>query len=129
MREEGIIIKIEDGFAVIKTIPSKECKCCSACASGRPREIRIKVDNADKYAAGDRIVVEVPSHSIIKLYMLLYGLPLLTFMAALTGVYYFSQNPVLSFFAAVASTLFTYVCVGRLLSRNQSFIPKICPLE
>lgn len=126
MKEEGIVIKIENGDVVIETKPKEVCTKCCSCGAGRPQRVTISGEKAKGLKEGDRVEVEVETGSMMKVYLLLYGLPLAIFVGTVLVLYAVSNSPLISFFGGAAGTVITYFFVGYFVRKNQDFIPDIC---
>ena len=126
MREEGVVICIGEETSVIETLPAKECKGCASCGASRPRRIKVDSRSLEGVKAGDHVTIDVPAFSMMKLYMLLYGLPLVVFAGVVLFLYYFSKNPLISFLVAAAATGLVYLITGKYLRNRTEFMPTVC---
>jgi positive regulator of sigma E activity len=126
MKEEGIVIKIGKDTATIEIPPRKECtKCCSCGASG-PRRTVVSGDKAKGLRVGDRVEIDIETGSMMRVYILLYALPLAAFVMAALILHAVFRSPAASFAGAIISTIITYMLVGFYIRRNPGFSPDVC---
>ena len=123
MKEQGIVIEIKNSEAIVEVSPSEACSKCCSCGAGRPRKITLPAGNLK---AGDKVEVEVDTSSMMKVYCLLYGIPLVVFVSTLIVTYYFSNSPIISFVGGIAGTAISCLLAGIYLRRRSEFIPQIC---
>jgi positive regulator of sigma E activity len=129
MKEEGVVIRIKDGTAVIEVSPREECsKCCSCGASGS-RQVIAGGDTAEKLRVGDRVEVNINTSAMMRIYILLYAMPLAAFAGTVLIAYALSGEPLVSFIAALSATLIVYILVGRYIRKARSFLPSVEPLS
>ncbi len=126
MKEEGKVIKISKGIATIEITPRKECTKCCSCNAARFRHITISGEKAKALSMGDHVEIEISTASMMKIYILLYGVPLLAFVVGVFSLYAFFKSPIISFIGAFISTLLAYLMVGFYIRRNFNFSPDIC---
>ncbi|MEA3489626.1 MAG: SoxR reducing system RseC family protein [Candidatus Omnitrophota bacterium] len=126
MKEKGKVIRTDSGTAVIETIPEEVCTKCCSCAASRPRRVTVRGRNAEGLRVGDRVHIEVEAATMLRLYFLLYGLPLSFFVGTAFLLHAVFHSPVLSFFSGLAATVLVYLGVGIYLRRNRRFSPDIC---
>jgi len=83
--EEGIVIKLENRTAWVKTTRSSACKSCASKGSchteGQGREMEVEVTNPVGAKIGDRIVLYFETSSLLKAAFLLYLFPVLCMLA------------------------------------------------
>jgi sigma-E factor negative regulatory protein RseC len=83
--EKGIVIRLEDSAAWVKTSRSSACEGCSArkgchiTADGQDMEVRAANDIGAR--VGDRVLVGIASASVLKISFLLYMFPVLLMIA------------------------------------------------
>lgn len=123
MKEEGRIIKVENGAATIEIEPRSVCTKCCSCASSRKRYITAE---AKDLKAGDVVEVNIDTSSMMQVYLLLYGAPLASFTLGAILIQKLWQSPIISFSGAVLFTAATYLLVGRYIRKSERFSPEIC---
>ena len=128
MKESGIIIKKEKDSLVVETIPHKECKRCKTCGAGRSRKIVIDKKYED-LKKGDKVQIETDPSVMLKVYMLLYGAPLLIFIITILTSYSLLESPVLSSILGTGLTIIGYFFIGKHIKKKKEFSPKIKKLQ
>ncbi len=126
MKEEGIIVKIEEKRAVIKTVPTEECRTCSRCGLARSRRINITAADIQEFKEGDHVTIDVSSLEMMKVYLILYVFPLTVFVSGILILYAFFRNPLISFAGALLATIGAYAGVGWYVRTRTVFSPRIC---
>jgi sigma-E factor negative regulatory protein RseC len=83
--EEGIVIKLGDSTAWVKTTRSSACKACASRGSCHTKEqgqeMEVEVTNPVGAKIGDRIVLYFETASLLKAAFLLYVFPVLCMLA------------------------------------------------
>lgn len=142
MEEHGLVVQIKGKNAVIKTQRTSACDNCSSKKScgtgGAGSDVLVEVENPAGAKVGDRVAFSVGSTSILKAGLIIYLVPILSFIAgvvigqvvsgSLPGI-----NPDLvsgligaAFLAAAFIGLKLY---NAFLDRNSSFRAKILRVE
>ncbi len=83
MEEHGVVVENKGATVLIKTERKSACDSCSSsksCHSISETEMLIEADNPVGADVGDMVVYEVGAGSVIKAGMLLYLVPLLSFI-------------------------------------------------
>lgn len=84
MEEHGVVVQIKNNIAIIKSERSSACESCASkktCASGgAPNEMFIEAENTIGAKAGDRIVFSIGASSVIKAGLIIYLVPILSFI-------------------------------------------------
>lgn len=125
MKERGTVIEKEAEVAVIEIMPHEECKGCGSCGTARSRKITIRGEKAQPLNKGEQVELEMDPSLFLQVVMLIYGLPLAAFLAALLTVYGLSGGPLPSLLAALAATAGTYFLVGRYVKGKDRYSPNI----
>ena len=126
MKEEGKVIEISKGNVVIEIIPKEECTKCCSCNAAYPRRVTVSEEKTGGLSIGGHVEIEIDSSSMMKLYILLYAVPLLAFVATIFGLYIILKSPIISFIAALVATLLVYMLVGFYIRRNFHVSPDVC---
>lgn len=125
MKEEGRVIKKNKDSAIIEIMPHEECTKCHSCGVSRARQITASGDQAEGLEEGDHVIVEMDSSVMMKLYLLLYGAPLATFVAVVLVLYALLGSPLASFIGALLATVGTYIASGFFIKRTPGLSPVI----
>ncbi len=138
MEEHGVVVENKGATVLIKTERKSACDSCASrkiCYSISETEMLIEVDNPVGADVGDMVVYEVGAGSVIKAGMLLYLVPLLSFILGLvlgqgaSGRFFAGQNPDLV--AGLAGFLFLGAAFvglklyGRRLERDKAYRPHV----
>ncbi|MDD5634532.1 MAG: SoxR reducing system RseC family protein [Candidatus Omnitrophica bacterium] len=126
MREEGKIVDITGKNVVVEVSPKDTCTKCCSCNAAYKRKLVLANDKAKSLKIGDQVEVEVDTASIMKIYLLLYAVPLLLFIITVFMVYFMTMKPVVSVAAGVFAIVISYVAVGTIIKNNKKFYPAIC---
>jgi positive regulator of sigma E activity len=131
MKEHARIVRIGGKEAVLRTEPAAECTKCCSCSAAKQRRIVIPSVSVEGFAEGDRVVLSVEGGSMMNLYLLLYGLPLLVFSGVLIGLGLLGGSPLVIFAIGVIATAGAYTGVGYVLKRYPGLVPglKVSPAE
>ena len=135
--EEGIVCRIDATTAWIATTRSGACENCASKGScstlGSGREMEVQAVNTAGAQAGDRVLINFRTASLLKLSFLLYIFPILAmFAGALLGQ---TATPFLNFDATalsvVCALLFFLLAFGLIrlggnrLARKDEYRPKV----
>ncbi len=89
LEEEGIIVDLVDGRAVVKAHRSGMCNSCSAsrsCHSEDEKDMIIEVRNPVNAKVGQRVKIALSSGSVMYASIIIYLVPLISlFIGAITG--------------------------------------------
>lgn len=99
MEEQGVIIESRGPTVLIKTKRTSSCDGCTSkksCATVGENEMVIEADNPVGAHVGDRVLYEVGAASVIKAGLLLYLVPVVSFIVGVVlgqsaGPRYFPQ--------------------------------------
>ncbi|MBU0570442.1 MAG: SoxR reducing system RseC family protein [Candidatus Omnitrophica bacterium] len=127
MQENGVVKGIKDGVATVEIIPWDECKTCGSCGAAQPRSIKVSADDFGDIRCGDPVTVNVAPPAMLKVYLLLYAVPLVVFVGLILTGYAVSGHPLWSFVGAILATICVYVLIGRYMRNKPEFLPQICP--
>jgi positive regulator of sigma E activity len=129
MKEEGTVVSINGNSVLIEISPHEECTKCCSCGANKPRQVTVSGEKAKELKVGDRVRVEIDPSIMMKLYMVLYAVPLGVFVAVVLLLFYFSGAPLLSFSGAIVCTAGSYFVAGRLIGANPAFAPEITVIQ
>ena len=129
MKSQGTVIKIEKAMAIIEMLPEEVCTKCCSCGASKKRYSAITGDKAKDLKIGDSVEIEVDASIMMKAYLMLYGLPLVTFTASVLIVHGITRQPGASFLAAIVNTAIVYLLVGKYLKDKSKYVPNVCVKE
>lgn len=101
LNTRAIIIRVEDGEAVVRPAEGGGCSACSKqgnCGSGKlnqmlnARPLDFRVRNATNAGVGDEVRVVVPEGVLLRSAGILYALPLALLLAGAIGGQYLSSG-------------------------------------
>jgi len=78
--EEGVVVGIEGGTALVRASAGSQCSGCAAagsCQTGAGRERVVEADNALGAAEGERVILSVPSSALLKASFQVYMVPVI----------------------------------------------------
>ncbi len=84
VEEHGIVTGVKGGNAVIRAERTSSCEGCASkktCASGGDNSMCIEAENTVGAKTGDHVVFTIGSASVMKAGVLLYLVPVLSFIA------------------------------------------------
>ncbi len=125
MKEQGTVIEIKGNEAIVEIAPHDKCTKCCSCGAGKPRRFTVSGENAKGLAVGDRVEVDVATSSMMRVYLLLYGLPLVVFVAAVLLLYAIIGSPLISFTGALTATVAVYFALGFYARKSRGLSPKV----
>ena len=126
MKEKGKVIRIGEGVAVVETMPVEACTKCCSCGAGKPRKVTLSGEKAAGLRVGDAVEIEIADSSMMRVYLLMYALPLIIFVASVFLMYLFTASPLASFLMGLTATALTYFVIGRLINKGIPLLPDTC---
>ncbi len=133
MREEGKVVEVRGGTALIRLRPKDPAGCagCRICAKGLDDERTVEVPNPHGIKPGDRVIVEVPLPSRYVGALLFFVLPLVLLGAFGAAGYYLggalfgtetaaSAGMLLMGVASLGVSFFCVRLIDRLLIRKKA---------
>lgn len=125
MKEEGTVREINDSTVRVEIVPREACtKCCSCKASGL-RDVFVENHDMGSLTVGDRVEIEIESPKMMRVYMLLYAVPLIIFLAGLFCAYILFASPVISVLTAFVATIIAYIVIGSRIRKMRDLAPQI----
>jgi len=125
MKERGVVREIKGKEAIIEVMPGEECTKCCSCGSSRPRRITVAPEEINGAVTGDEVEVEIMTGSMMKVYFLVYGLPLMVFVVSILAAHKLSGSPAVSFLSAIVATTGAYLLVGKAFKARPGLTPLI----
>jgi positive regulator of sigma E activity len=113
MKEHGKVIKIDRGEALVEIEPEGTCTKCASCNASGKRYTAIPAEKAASLKEGDLVEIEVSGKELVKVYLLLYALPLAVFTLSVLMCDLFKCSPPVSFGSAILATAAVYLVAGR----------------
>ena len=124
MVREAVVV-YENGRWQAKIERSEACAGCHQCDFGKKESMLIPLDG-DGYRAGDTVTVTIPDRKVTHTALILYGIPLVLFLAGLALGYLLFRTDAASIIGALAG-LGVSVIPLRLLGKKLTVEPKIAP--
>jgi positive regulator of sigma E activity len=90
-QEIGKVIDLSGDYAILEVKESAACRGCHAkvvCSAGKDGNRCLKLKNTLNAQIGDSVAFETSENQQVAITAMQYGLPLLGFMAGLTGYFY-----------------------------------------
>ena len=138
MEEHGVVVESKGAVVLIRAKRTSACDSCASsksCHSISDEEMLVEADDPIGAEVGDRVIYEVSASAIIKAGMLLYLVPLLSFILGLvlgsvaSPRYFTEQNPdlVSGIFGVVflGAAFIGLKLYGRRLERDKSYRPHV----
>jgi len=97
MREQGLVMEIENDQVVIQLARTSACDQCGACSMGaHDQEMLLRAENQCNAKPGDHVYLELQQENFFKAVSIMYGLPLvgliIGFLAGYGGARLFGQS-------------------------------------
>ncbi len=125
MKEQGIVIEITDSEATIRINAHEACTKCCSCKGKDDQTITISGKKREGLNVGDNVEVDIEEGSMLRVYSLLYAVPLVVFVVAILTLYSVLSSPILSFMGAIAFVVVTYFIVSRYIKKLSDLAPNI----
>ncbi|MFH1310138.1 MAG: SoxR reducing system RseC family protein [Candidatus Omnitrophota bacterium] len=125
MKQTGRIVKIEKKILTIEFEKHEACTKCCSCSAGKIKRIEVPQKQCQNFLPGERVDIEINSARMLKVYILLYGLPLIIFTAIICVIYFFTNSSIKSFLAALTATIITYLILGVYIKTKEGFSSEI----
>ena len=131
--EEGVVKEVKDGIALVILNESGDCSSCSAkavCKSGGEDSKILSAKDPFGVSPGDKVRIAVKGKNVLTAAFLLYGLPLILFLAGIyAGMLYFKNQKelwgtVLGFIFITFYSVLLHFISDRSRNKNK-FIPEI----
>jgi positive regulator of sigma E activity len=126
MKENGKVIEVTGGSAVIEVAPREVCTKCCSCRASELRRITISGEKAKGLKEGDLVEIDIEAAMMLRIYILLYGIPLAAFLGSLLAVYAVFRSPIISFLGGMAGTVIVYMAAGYYIRKKRMFSPNVC---
>ncbi len=89
MAEKGMVVELKDNLAVIKMKRTEACAKCRACVNGlSEKDMIMEAENQCSAQVGDWVELELIENGFFYAVLIMYGIPLLAFMAGLLLSYF-----------------------------------------
>lgn len=126
MEQNGVVVKLEDGFAYVNVGRMSGCGSnCSACSgSCEVKHQLVRAENLIDAHVGDIVRLESEHGTVVKYMLLIYFFPMVLFISGIAlGYYFFDGNELKSFVAgivclAVSALVIRYIDKNRLINKS-----------
>ena len=125
MKERGVVKNFNEKEIEIEIFPGEACSKCCSCDKSKQRIVRVE-NKGQKTYIGEEIEYEVEDKNIVMIFLMMYGIPLISFLLCLFIAHFMTGNAPLAFFAGIFGVAITYFSIGRYVKRYPSFVPKTC---
>ena len=123
MKDCGKILRVDEKNITVEIGPQAECHKCGACHGAKKQQLTIPIKPAyEDIKIGDSVELLIDDSIMLKVYVLLYGVPLLVFIACILLVYYITAHPLISFTVAIVSTAIAYLFLGMYTRSRSAFL-------
>lgn len=123
MKETGKILKVEEDKAIVEITPAEACTKCCSCSAAKTKTVSVELFGREALKAGDRVELDIEDGSMMKVYTILYVVPLTVFIASILIIYSAAASPIVSFAGAILLTGVTYTGIALYLKKNPACIP------
>jgi len=125
MKELGKIIEVTDKFVIVETDVHEECSKCCSCQASRGRQISIRNKRDKKFSVGDKVEIVVETKSMMRVYVLLYAVPLVIFLSGVLAAHFITHSPIVSFAAGIAVLVLCYAVLSIYIKNRHGFSAEI----
>jgi len=125
MKEVGKIIEVTDKVVVVETDVHEKCSKCCSCQASRGRQVSIRNKGDEKFSVGDKVEIVVETKSILRVYLLLYAVPLVIFLGGVLAVHFITHSPIVSFAAGIALLGLCYAVLSIYIKNRHGFFAEI----
>lgn len=134
LKEYGIVLKLENGNAVVGIKRNSACSSCGACELGSNHsQMYLTLENTVNAKPGDTVEIELPASQFLKASTILYLIPLMALILGIIlgyyiGVYLNLNAETFGAITGIIFTIFTYMSIRRLepkFKKDSDLNPKI----
>jgi len=125
MKETGKVTKIENGQATVEIEGKEACSKCNVCKEAKTKTTIISGEKARQVKIGDHVEINIDSSVLLRVYALLYLIPLVIFVGSTLISYFIFNSPIKSFFIGCVCTGLGYMIVGRHIKKKEYFLPNV----
>lgn len=126
MKEKAIVVKVKDKEVVVRTIPDEKCSGCCSCGAAEGRSFTVPISKTTSLCEGDTLEIEVAPGGLMRVYLIIYAIPLFVFVAVLIASYGATTSPLWSFMLASTALGAAYFIIGFLARKCQGILPAAC---
>lgn len=100
IEEQVRVIKSHQGYILVESLSNNACGACAVKAGcgqqllphfGRNQALRIKVNKNNSLNIDDQVIIGIDERALIKSSILVYGLPLISFILMVLGTHTFLE--------------------------------------
>ncbi|MBL7072913.1 MAG: SoxR reducing system RseC family protein [Candidatus Omnitrophica bacterium] len=125
MKEVGKIIEVTDKFVVVETDVHEKCSKCCSCQASRGRQVSIRKKRDEFFSIGDKVEIVVETKSMMRVYLLLYAVPLVIFISGVLAAHVITRSPIMSFAAGIAVLILCYAVLSIHIKNRHGFSDEI----
>jgi positive regulator of sigma E activity len=126
VKEKAIVVKVKEKEVIVRTIPDEKCSGCCSCGASEGRSFAMPISETIPFREGDILEIEVSPGNLMRVYLVIYAIPLLIFLAVLIASYKATASPVWSFVSACAALGAAYSVIGFLARKWHGMFPQAC---
>ncbi|MBD3379037.1 MAG: hypothetical protein GF408_01075 [Candidatus Omnitrophica bacterium] len=129
MKETGYIVEIKDNELIIEIRPHEACSKCCSCGAGKKRQMTVSSSGISDPAIGDKVGVEIDDSVMLRVYGLVYGIPLVIFTMGIVLSYLFlTRSPGVSFLVGLILMGASFFLTTRVFKNNPKYSPRVTRL-
>ncbi|MFH1837050.1 MAG: SoxR reducing system RseC family protein [Candidatus Omnitrophota bacterium] len=113
MKEQGTVITRDADTATVRIEKSEACSKCCSCKAAETRTVILSGEAAKGLKTGDRVEIGAEPSTLLRVYSVLYLVPLIVFAGTVFTAFKMIKDPIKSFFIAIVLTSATYVIIGK----------------
>jgi len=125
MKETGKIVQMTDKSIVIETDAHEACTKCCSCQNSEGKQITLDNHYDENFSVGDKVEIEISPVRILRVYLLLYALPLTIFVGGVFAANLLTLSPIISFIVGMAATILSYIVISRQIKKRDGFSSEI----
>lgn len=118
MKENGVVIKLNNRFATIRIGRNSACCACGKCGmNDKQKHVDFLVENSLGAAVGDTVSVEIPDGNTATLALVAYIVPIVPALALMFAAFAFDfpvWGTLLMFFGGLATGFASVVVVDKI---------------
>jgi len=125
MKETGKIVQITNKSIVIETDTREACTKCCSCQNSEAKQITLANHYDENFFVGDKVEIEIRPARMLRVYLLLYALPLIIFVGGVVAANLLTPSPIISFVAGMAATILSYIVISGQIKKRDGFSSEI----
>ncbi len=134
LKEYGVVLKLDNGKAIIGIKRSSACSQCGACELGAANsQMRLTLDNTLNAQPGDIVELELPASQFLKASVILYLIPLVGLILGVVigyyiGIYAKLHEELIGAIGGILFTIIAYMTIKKMepkFRKNDNLNPKM----